>query len=90
MNKEKLDIYKQEKNIEKANCDLTDMELFVTLADYKKLEQQLQAYKDKEDKLRDALEELKKEMWQNDRTDYMLGMSYVGIKVLQILNEGDK
>lgn len=51
------------------------------------LEQQLQSYKAKEDKLREYIEELEKEKWQNDRTDYMLGMSYVGTKVLQILND---
>jgi hypothetical protein len=53
MNDEKLNIYKQAKNMEKANCDLTDTELFVTLSDYKKLEQQLQSYKAKEKELRE-------------------------------------
>jgi len=46
--------------------------------------------KKKLDKVRKYIEELKKEKWQNDRTDYMLGMSYVGTKVLQILNEESK
>ena len=58
--------------------------------DKQELTRIVEAYKEKEDKIREYIEELKKEKWQNDRTDYMLGMSYVGTKVLQILNEGDK
>lgn len=57
---------------------------------YNKLKKQLATYKDKEDRLREYIEDLKKEKWQNNKTDYMLGMSYVGTKVLQILNEGGK
>jgi hypothetical protein len=73
------------KQLETHSLDIASQLTILELA-YKN-QQELQAYKDKEDRLREYIEELKKEKWQNDRTDYMLGMSYVGTKVLQILND---
>ena len=82
----RLNIYKQAKNMEKANCDLSDNELFVTLNDYKNLEQQLQAYKDKEDKLREYILE---NTYENEyNIDLCTHDNKLLEPILQILNEG--
>lgn len=80
-----VEIYKQARNIEKANCDLTDNELFVSLKNYKQLEHQLQTYKDREDKLRELVKESETTYYTEDEA---VGDCIVnGKDILQILNE---
>jgi len=77
----KVAIFRQMKNITKG--DLEDNEEFVMLKDYKELKQQLQAYKDKEDKLRKIF----------DKFPYTCACGQgqqdeIESELLQILNEG--
>lgn len=85
-----VEIYKQAKNMEKANCALTDNELFVTLKDYKELQQQLQAYKDKEYKLREYIDGDEVRVYNDKRLSdsYKDGYARCCVDILQILNEG--
>ena len=78
----KLEVFTQAKNMGKALCD---DDKYVLLNDYKKLEQQLQAYKDKEDKLL-----RKANMKEYDNFNDKL-FSYYGVpRMKDPLNEGWK
>ena len=77
----KVAIFRQMKNITKG--DLEDNEEFVMLKDYKELKQQLQAYKDKEDKFKKIF----------DKFPYTCACGQgqqdeIESELLQILNEG--